>query len=111
MYASLQRMMRSHTALLGALTALVLGLLSVQVSSMQSVVGPYQQLPDPFKLKNPNAFDPAKRRSVRAMKEPAETAELLATGLDAAERSSDPAPERMASDQPPEPPAANSAQQ
>lgn len=40
---------------------------------------------DAYALKNPNAFDPARRRSVRAMKVPRETVARMASGLDAAE--------------------------
>lgn len=40
---------------------------------------------EPFALKNPNAFDPARRRNVRAMKEPRQSAANMATGIDRAE--------------------------
>lgn len=68
------------------MTLPALGLLAVQVSSMQSVLEPRQPAQaDPFKLKNPNAFDPARRRSVKAMKVPRESVEHMAFGIDAAE--------------------------
>jgi hypothetical protein len=76
--------------MLCAMTICALFLCAAQVSSKQA---PAEAEPhaasDPFALKNPNAFDPARRRSVRAMKVPLETAEHLARGIDAAEAQPD----------------------
>lgn len=85
MLLGLQRIVGSHATLLCGATALVFGLLAAKVSSMQSPEKPAVVDADPFKLKNPNAFDPARRRAVRAMKEPRQSARTMALGIDAAE--------------------------
>jgi hypothetical protein len=72
--------------MLCAMTICALFLCAAQVSSKQAPADPEAHATaDPFALKNPNAFDPARRRSVRAMKVPLETAEHMARGIDAAE--------------------------
>ncbi len=72
--------------MLCALTICALFLCAAQVSSKQRTVEPLPvAAADPFALKNPNAFDPARRRSVRALKEPRESGAQMANGLDQAE--------------------------
>lgn len=83
--ASLQRIVRHRGAQLFAATLIVVGLLAVQVSSKQSPHDVYPGSAAEFRLKNPNAFDPARRRSVRAMKEPLQSAQSMASGIDTAE--------------------------
>jgi hypothetical protein len=87
---TLRYWLKSQAPMLCAMTICALFLCAAQVSSKQA---PAQAEPhavsDPFALKNPNAFDPARRRSVRAMKVPLETAEHLARGIDAAEAQPD----------------------
>lgn len=86
--------------MLCALTIAALFLFAAQVSSKQTptTAKPVATI-DPFALKNPNAFDPARRRVVRAMKEPATSATSMASGIDAAEADApgpDVAPGRLA---------------
>lgn len=83
---SVQQIVRSHGVTLCVASALILCLFAVQVSSMQSVLTPGEAaLVNSFKLKNPNAFDPARRRTVKAMKEPNQSAQSMALGIDAAD--------------------------
>jgi hypothetical protein len=81
----IQRIVRLRSAQLIAATIAVVGLLSVQVSSKQSPHDVYPGSAADFRLKNPNAFDPARRRPVRAMKEPLQPAASMAAGIDTAE--------------------------
>jgi hypothetical protein len=86
LYRSVQRLLQNHGAMLCAMTICALFLFAAQVSSKQPTFEPKPvAAADPFALKNPDAFDPARRRSVRAMKEPRESVEAMASGLDAAE--------------------------
>lgn len=86
MFSRVQRLLQTHSAMLCAMTICALFLCAAQVSSKQPNLDPNPVVAaDPFALKNPNAFDPARRRSVRALKEPRETVEQMANGLDQAE--------------------------
>ncbi|MDO9382443.1 MAG: hypothetical protein Q7T86_06220 [Hyphomicrobiaceae bacterium] len=67
------------------MTICVLFLCAATVNSKHSSETKAIAAADPFALKNPNAFDPARRRSVRALKIPRETAAHMASGIDAAE--------------------------
>lgn len=88
----LRHWLQSHAALLCALTICTLFLCAAQVSSKQTPVDQLPPAPDgSFALKNPNAFDPARRRNVRAMKIPRESAADMAHGIDAAEAEAPPA--------------------
>ena len=72
--------------MLCAMTICALFLCAAQVSSKQPSAEPRPLAAlDPFALKNPDAFDPARRRSVRALKEPRESVSEMAAGLDQAE--------------------------
>lgn len=83
---SVQRQLQTHGAMLCAMTVCALFLCAAQVSSKQpSVESKPQAAVDPFALKNPNAFDPARRRTVKAMKVPLESVTDMASGLDQAE--------------------------
>lgn len=89
---AVQRWLKGQAPLLCALTICTLFLCAAQVSSKQPSpeVEPHSA-PDEFALKNPNAFDPARRRTVRAMTLPRESAAHLARGIDAAEAQVEPA--------------------
>lgn len=89
-----ERMFQSHGALLCAMTICALFLCAATVNSKQNS-GDAKAIAaaDPFALKNPNAFDPARRRSVRALKVPRETAAHMASGIDAAEEAAVPEPD------------------
>lgn len=89
-----ERMFQSHGALLCAMTICALFLCAATVNSKQNS-GESKALAaaDPFALKNPNAFDPARRRSVRALKVPRETAAHMASGIDEAEEAAAPEPD------------------
>jgi hypothetical protein len=88
---SCHRWCRSQAAMLCAMTICALFLFAAQVSSKQTPAEPPLRPIDPsFALKNPNAFDPARRRSVRALTLPRESAGLLASGIDAAEAQAQP---------------------
>jgi hypothetical protein len=86
-----ERLVQSHGALLCAMTICALFLCAATVNSKQ-YAGETKAIAaaDPFALKNPNAFDPARRRSVRALKVPRESAAHMAFGIDAAEESAPP---------------------
>lgn len=72
------------------MTICALFLCAANVASKQTPLEPqpYRSPVSAFALKNPNAFDAARRRSVRAMHLPRETAADMAEGIDAAESSS-----------------------
>lgn len=83
---NLERLMQSHGAMLCGMTLCTLFMRTASVYSKQTPTEPkVVAAADPFALKNPNAFDPARRRTVRAIKIPRETAAHMASGIDAAE--------------------------
>lgn len=87
-----RRWLQSQAPMLCAMTICALFLCAAQVSSKQAgLEAEPRAAADEFALKNPNAFDPARRRTVRAMKLPRETAAHLASGIDAAEAEAAPA--------------------
>lgn len=86
MSSRVERLLQSHGALLCAMTICALFMCAANVNSKQNPVEPkVTAAADPFALKNPNAFDPARRRSVRALTVPRETAAHMASAIDAAE--------------------------
>lgn len=86
MSSKFERLLQNHGAMLCAMTICALFMCTASVYSKQA--HREDKLPpvaDAFALKNPNAFDPARRRTVRAMKIPRQTASRMASGIDAAE--------------------------
>lgn len=86
MHPRLKATIENHGALICALVVCSVFAGAAQVFS-RPVPEPAPTLitiEDPFALTNPDAFDPAKRRTVKAMRAPRETAAQLAAGIDAA---------------------------
>lgn len=77
--------------MLSAMTICALFMCAATVASKQTPQEPqqYRTPVSAFALKNPDAFDAARRRTVRAMHVPKETAADMASGIDAAEAEAD----------------------
>ncbi len=84
MHPRLKATIENHGALICALAVCMLfaGAAKVSSSPTPEPAPTLIEIEDPFKLTNPHAFDPAKRRSVKAMTAPVETAAQLAAGID-----------------------------